>query len=780
LGEIGAKSIWFAIAALLLAILFYVIAGSNPRRMAIANALFVIGCGTFFVPFAAILTLFIRDQFQFQYVFNHGDTITELKYKIAGVWTAQEGSFLLWAVCTSLFGLLTLRGSGVYRRAYASTFAVVLCILGGILAFESPFGLLKDVVQNGEVLIPPRGNGMVPSLQNYWVVIHPPVIFLGFGALTIFFAYGVAALIHQDAKQWIALARPWGLAILGVLGLGICMGGLWAYETQGWGGFWAWDPVENVSLVPWLFLVILVHGFIVQTARGKWAIGNLWLSGLPFISFVYGTFLTRSGLLDKVSVHSFASMNGTALQILRIALITLTVAFVGLAIWRAKTVAMATVEPQAEESGVTRESGYRFGMLLFLLLGAVIALGMSWPVITALQGGQGSRVEEWLYHQVVVWFFIPIMFAMAAVPFISWRGMGWKALLNRIANCLSLAIGATGFLYIGMMDTPWGVRAHAGTTVRNPFGGTWPMVPVVGILVALCFFVAITAGWRAIELSRKWGMTVGGFVAHVGFALLLGGLIISRGFEMKQQVFVQSGAPANALDYIVTFKELKGKDLFDRDAKAVFELEDPKGEKITVEPGLYYYNQNEEVKPQVWPYVKNSPTHDVYFALFPPVTDVWEVPQTFRVKEKREIDGITVEYLEPTTEGEPGTAGAKFGAKMRITTRTGTYDVNPKMELTEGGIQPVLTAVGTEFFAVLGRMDAGTRNVDLKLLFQKPLYPVEVYYKPLTILVWVGTGILTIGGLMAAFGRRRRIVAEREPKPVTMTTGNATQTATQS
>ncbi len=754
-GQAGSIAVYVALAFLVLSGILYLISGKVPKAEKFATISFVLGSISIFVPFGCLLALFIKDQFQYEYVFSHDDSLTELKYKIAGVWTAQEGSFLLWACATSLFGLLTIGGSGIYRRTYGTVFALILGSLCGILAYESPFDLLKDVVQKGEVLMPPRGNGMTPSLQNYWVVIHPPTIFLGFGALTIFFAYAVAAMVHKNAKDWITYCRPWSLVTLAILGLGLSMGGLWAYETQGWGGFWAWDPVENVSLVPWLLMAALIHGIIVQNVRGRWAASNLIMGGLPFLSFVYGTFLTRSGLLDKVSVHSFASMDRNALGILRGFLIFLVVGFIALCVWRAKSVANETVKSIEPENGINRENSYRFGMMVLSMLGLVIAVGMSWPVIAALRGGQGARVEEWLYHQVVVWFFIPLMLLMGAAPFVSWREMGAKALFGRIANVLSLSIGLTGFTFIGLMDGPFGVRSHAESTVRNPMGGTWPLIPVLGLLMFLCWFVAVTGGWRAIELAKKWKMSVGGFVSHLGFAVLIGGLILSRGMEKKQQSFVQSGSPASALDYVVSFKKLEGKDLFDRDSKAVFEFKDPAGRTFDATPGLYYYEQGEELKTQVWPFVKSSPTHDVYVALFPPVTDVWEMPMTFKPKEKRTVDQITVEYLEPTSNGTTG-VGAKFGAKMRITTRTGTFDVEPQMQVTEGGIQPLLTPVGTEFFAVLGRMDAATRAVDLKLMFQKPLYPLEVFYKPMTSLVWVGTGILTIGGLMSAFARRRR------------------------
>jgi cytochrome c-type biogenesis protein CcmF len=503
---------------------------------------------------------------------------------------------------------------------------------------------------------------------------------------------------------------------------------------------------------------VLTHGIIVQNAGGRWAQSNLWLAGLPYISFLYGTFLTRSGLLDNVSVHSFASMDKNALVVLRSFLVAASVAYVGLCLWKAKAVARVTYPNPVVHEGLHRESAYRFGMLLLALLGIVISVGMSWPVITAMRGGQGARVEEWLYHQVVVWFFVPLMLLMAVTPFISWRAMGRAVLWNRIANILSLSIGLTGFLFIGIMDQPWGVRSQMTETLRNPFGGTWPVVPVVAALMFLCFFTAVAALWRTIELAGKMKLSVGGFIAHAGFALLLGGLILSRGFEKKTRTFVQAGSPATALDYSVSFRKLEGKNLFDRDGQAVFELTGMGQRPFEMRPGMYYYEQGEELKTQVWPAIRSMPDHDVYMALFPPVTDVWEAPQPFRVGETRTIDNIKVTYESPTMTGTPGTTGATFGGVFKIESRGEGYTVNPTLALTPQGPQPSMTKAGDEFFVLVGRMDAKDKSVDLRLMFQRPIYPIELFYKPFTSLIWVGTGILTLGGLMAALARRRRRV----------------------
>lgn len=223
-----------------------------------ATRLFVGSVAAVALTFAALLALFVTDQFSFRYVFAHGAADHEIQYKVAGVWSGQEGSFLLWALCSGLFGTAALRSVGAVRRAYLSVYGLLQAALCGILAYESPFDLLPLV--DGRQVMPPTGQGMSPTLLNYWVTIHPPTIFLGFGSLGVLFAWSAAALVSGRLAEWAAPARPWALVSLSLLGVGLCMGGFWAYETLGWGGFWAWDPVENTSLVPWCVVAALVHG----------------------------------------------------------------------------------------------------------------------------------------------------------------------------------------------------------------------------------------------------------------------------------------------------------------------------------------------------------------------------------------------------------------------------------------------------------------------------------------------------------------------------------------
>lgn len=767
-GTIGKGAIVAGLALFVLAAALWIFRRAKPAR-----ALFYGGIASLFTAFGTLVALFVGNQFQYEYVYNHSEAGAELKYKVAGVWTAQQGSFLLWAVCTAVFGGLALRATKSYERWYGAIVSGFLASLCGILAYETPFGLMKEVVQNGQAFVPPDGVGIPPTLFNYWVIIHPPTIFMGFGSLIVPFALACAAMLDRNAVDWVRIVRPWALTGFAILGLGVCMGGLWAYETLGWGGFWQWDPVENASFIPWLILAAFIHGVMVQITKGRMIGANLMLAGLGFISFVYGTFLTRSGLLENVSNHSFASMDRSALVILRTILMVVTGGFAALYVWRGRP--LAAVAQTDEEVGYRREAFYRFGSLMLFLLGVVIALGMSWPVITALQNGKGSKVEEFLYHKVVVWFFVPTMLAMAVAPFVSWRGMARRELIMRVVNVFSLSLFITGMTLVALQGPDWGLHSNWENTVAAPWGGRLPTVPVVALLLLLCVFVAVSGMWRAIESARRAQSSVGAFVAHFGFAMLIGGLIVSRGLERKEQVFVQAGQPVQtSMGYTIVFKDFTGKDLEDRENKAIFEVTDREGRKFEARPGLYMFDQGGQTKWQVWPHIERQNFHDVYFALHDPVMDVFEEPMALKPGETKKDGSISIAYVKPLQEGEPGMPGAKFGADLRVTVQdegkpSETFEAAPMLELSQGGLLPILAPVGDDLIATIGRLDAATKAVDVRLILAKPIYPVEIYTKPLTGLVWLGTGILSIGGLMSAFARRSRAVraAREAKKPVT-------------
>ena len=795
-GTLGRIFIWSGLAAFIVGLFQALVL---PRLTKLGSAMAVMGGLSVISAFATLGSLLVRNQYEFRYVFEHSQATDPLQYKIAAIWSGQEGSFLLWATTSSIFLLLTLWGTGAYRRWFSAAYFAFLGALCGILSYESPF-----VVQlfHGGAYIPPTGLGLNASLQNYWLVIHPPTIFTGFGSLTVLFAYGFAALVMRSYKDWVPQVRPWALVSLSVLGIGLCMGGFWAYETLGWGGFWKWDPVENVSFVPWIMTAALIHGFIVQGTRGRWMTSNLLLGGIPFLLFVYGTFLTRAGFLDGVSVHSFAEMEHTAHMVLLTFCVTAAVGYIGLWAFRALKDPLLQSEPDtlnrrrsarsdafdrglaprdAEALGTNREGWYRFGSLLLCLTGIATAVGMSVPLFLVIAHKPPKVVEEHLYHLVLVWFFVPIMFGMAVAPFVSWRSIGALKLLERMFNVLSITVGVLGICMLVMNNSEHGVHMLQGSTIDFPFGIKISSLPWVIFLLGFCTFTIVANLWRVVELRRAQKSSLGSFVAHIGVAVAMAGLITSRGLERTQRYALQEqdiAAPLANVDesgnvlsgqilpYTIMLHEVDPSGMQDKDNKLHMDVHGVT-ESFEAAPGFYFRTENGEQKQMAWPFIHHELSHDTYIALGGQQIQAGDAQtlssgETKTFKETDPQSGavlpyrLTYEKMEMV--GQPGQPGTKFIAYVQVQVPNGTkLLVKPSIVIGEQGgplMQPVL--VDSDYFITMMRMDAATKSVTLQMNYTRPLYWADLMYKPLVGLVPLGAGIMTLGGLMAAWYRRKK------------------------
>lgn len=758
-GDVGRASILLATAFFAVSVLAWLFGASHPKWRRAADWAFGLGSLGLFSAFGSLAALFVANRFEFEYVWGHSDLANAIPYRIAGIWSGQEGSFLLWATGAAIFGLLARRGVGEYKRWFTVVYASFLGAICGILAYETPFA---HNLFEGQIVVPENGVGLSPSLQNYWVTIHPPTIFLGFASLTVLFALAIAAMAKKDYETWIPIVRPWAILSTTLVGVGLCMGGFWAYETLGWGGFWMWDPVENVSFVPWCLGLAFVHGIFVQSARKRWQISNLLLGALPFLAFAYGTFLTRSGFLANASVHSFAEMNRSALWVLVGVVGLATLGFLGL--WLVRLFQARPDEQAAQAKGFHREGFYRFGAILLCAMGLAALIGMSVPLFMALAGNDPKTVEEPVYHMVLPWVFVPLMLVMAVAPFATWRGLGGKEFTRRIYNVLCITIGLAGLLLVGLRLSPLARIADLAPIINFPMG-----IKAVGLawlvfLGCLCLFVVVANVWRLVEMRRGAKLGLGSFVSHIGVAVLVAGLILSRGFERHGETVIMQDHPGRTLAYSISYKGMTS-DLYDRDNKVEFEVRDPHDGKLlfVASPGLYYVRTpGGEENPMVWPFIKRSAGHDVYFTLQPPQTE-GSAPIQFKPGETKQIGGMAITYEKMVREGEPGVPGTTFGAQLKIDTGEKTMQVRPHMELTEsGGVQPHPASIDPLFALAMVGMDAGTQSVTLQLQLTSPMYPIEIYHKPFTSFVWAGTGVMMIGGFMSALYRRPKRTPTKE------------------
>jgi cytochrome c-type biogenesis protein CcmF len=288
----------------------------NGRSLFYLHSLFILGV------IVVMFLIIYQHRFEYHYAYSHASKYLPVHYMISCFWEGQEGSFLLWIFWNCVLGMILIKTNKTWEAPIMVIFAVVQAFLAsmilGISIFDikigsSPFVLLRDVIQDpifqiNPEFVPKDGTGLNPLLQNYWMVIHPPTLFLGYATTLIPFSYVIAGLWKKDYKNWIKPALPWAILSTALMAIGQLMGAYWAYETLSFGGYWSWDPVENAVYVPWIIQVASVHTMIIFKKNNTALKTSIILVITTFILILYATFLTRSGILGNASVHSFTDL----------------------------------------------------------------------------------------------------------------------------------------------------------------------------------------------------------------------------------------------------------------------------------------------------------------------------------------------------------------------------------------------------------------------------------------------------------------------------------------
>ena len=354
------------------------------------------------------------------------------------------------------------------------------------------------------------------------MVIHPPILFLGFTALAVPFAHAVAALLKKDFTFWIKVAKPWVVFASLSLGTGIILGGYWAYETLGWGGFWGWDPVENSSFVPWLTSVALIHTMLTQSNSGSFLKTNFALSILSFILVLYSTFLTRSGVLGDTSVHSFVDPGMLVYWLLIGVMFMFMIIGFGLMIYRSKD--MPKIE--VKHTILSRDFALFLGAAVLVLLSFFVALGTSSPIITNIIKGKISAVDISYYNNTALPLTIILALLISFGQLLWWQSSKLDQFLKSliVPSILSL-IGTIFAIYIGVNEI-------------------FILVYIFSSLLAL--FVNI---YTAYKISKETAKHVGGSVAHIGLALMLIGFITSSKYDDKKTLSLEQGKSYSTFGY---------------------------------------------------------------------------------------------------------------------------------------------------------------------------------------------------------------------------------------
>ena len=695
---------------------------------------------------AHLLYLILTHQFEYSYVKSYSSSDLNVFYLISTFYAGQEGSFLLWIFLAAVFGFFVMNGS---KKPHPHVMVIILLseafMLSMLLGIELPsglsigsdlFALVPGVIESSDLFSIslkriPEGNGLNPLLQNPWMVMHPPVLFVGFAALLIPFSYAVAAVWKKDYDHWIHEAMPWTVFSTAMLGLGIIMGGYWSYKVLGWGGYWGWDPVENSSLVPWLIATALIHTIIIQKKNGALKRTNIALAGLAYVAVLYSTFLTRSGILGDFSVHSFADL-GMSRQLLGFVLIFLGLG-VGLLLLRFKSI---PVVPTGNAI-LSREFFLIGGAIVLLLIGLVIAAGTSAPIINRLFTSKPDPVLPEFYNRVTLPLAILMAGFLTVGPFISVKDNSLQNLLKAIIPALFIGIVFSGILVI------FGLQS----------------VPLT--LLALTAMTSLVANiQKLIRIVRVQPQQAGGSLTHVGLGFMLLGFMAGH-YDRTEHLELRKNTAVNSFGKKLTYTGIE-KYEHDKDAFIIQIVDDEK--TMIAKPMMH---KSRDMTLQI-PDVLHAITKDFYIS---PVNLMIDIPNQAIIKKNKpeSISGYTIKLTGFNFNTPDTTDKTRIQIKpiLEIGINETINTIEPTFEIAEGKQPKVIPASlpddSTVTFAIT---DINIKDksflVEANGIKGLPTKPTEVLLieasiKPYINVLWVGTYLLTFGFMLSIYRRWKEL-----------------------
>ncbi|MBI0445480.1 heme lyase CcmF/NrfE family subunit [Deinococcus sp. DB0503] len=467
-----------------------------------------------------LMAALLRDDFSVRYVAEHSMRASPTWVKVTDLWGALEGSILLWTWLLAAYAFilsLTVRRDALRPWALGAMFVSLLFFVGVCASIASPFIPLARV--------PADGLGPNPALQNHWMMaVHPVLLYLGFVGLSVPFAYAVAALVTgRLSDHWVVVTRRWTLVAWTFLTAAIVAGGWWSYETLGWGGYWAWDPVENASFIPWLLTTAFLHSVQIQERRGLMRSWNVWLIVLAYASTVLGTFLNRSGIVQ--SVHAFAG--GPVGPVFLGFLAFLLILGIGLAAWRAPHL-RDEAEPPAP---VSREGAFLAGNWLFLVFAVMVLVGTLFPtLVEAVQGRRDTSVGPAFYNAFALPLGLGLLLLMGVGPLLPWRRADGQSFWRALRPLLLAGLGAALLAFL-LGVRAWGVLGTVALAAYNLVG--------LGLLTARA---VRQRGGGLLGLVREQPRRYGAYLAHVGLIVVALGIAFSGTYKRDAQATLNVGA----------------------------------------------------------------------------------------------------------------------------------------------------------------------------------------------------------------------------------------------
>jgi cytochrome c-type biogenesis protein CcmF len=528
----------------------YAALGKNRRLADSARNALVACFGATAVAATVLAIALVNHDFSFVYVASHTSRNLSTVYALSAFWGGQEGSLLLWLLVLSGYGALAVL---LNRRLLRDLIVWVVPVVGAIASFFA--FILVAISSPFQTQVPPiDGAGLTPSLQNPYMVAHPPMLYLGYVGLTIPFAFAAAAMLsgHTD-ERWIVATRRWTLAAWMFLGFGQILGAHWAYVEVGWGGYYAWDPVENAALMPWLAATAFLHSVMIQERKGMLRVWNMILVALAFELAIFGDFLTRSGVIN--SIHSFAK---SSIGAWFLAFVIVTTLFsVALILWRLPLLRART----KLESPLSREATFLYNNLLLVALCLTVLWGVIFPILTELFLGQSRVIGRPYYDFFLRIFGLPLLLLMGIGPLIAWRRASARALLKTLRWPIAVAI-ATGVALI---------LAGAGSSRPGLIAYTFSAFVLTTIVVE--FVRGTRATGSLFQLVARNRRRYGGYIVHAAVVLFAIGVAGSSAYQTNTEKKLALGQSMTVAGHTVTFDRLEhGRSGVANETRAVLTL----------------------------------------------------------------------------------------------------------------------------------------------------------------------------------------------------------------
>ncbi len=511
----------------------------NKNYLIVAERAILATCYSIFLAFFCLLNELLVSNFNLQYVAQYTSYETPLFFKVTALWAGQAGSLLFWSFITAIFTVTYIFTT--LKRMHTLKFHSYL-ILAFIFLF---FLILSNFIANpfdpiSADIIVQNGNGLNPLLQNFFMAIHPPILYVGFTGSAIIFVMALSASISKDISfDWVQSIRRWSLFVWTFLSAGIILGGYWAYNELGWGGYWAWDPVENSSLMPWLTLTAFIHSSMIQEKRGMLKKWNFLLATSTYLLVILGTFITRSGVIS--SVHSFTAENLGPVFFTFLSLLILYTIF-----WFLRRKSYLDTEDRID-SFTSREGGFLYNNLILILMCFTIMWGTLFPILSEAWDGNKIYVGASYFNQLNIPIGLVLLFLMGVGPLLSWNYTSQNILLGRFKKPLIISF-ISGLLYL----------------LFFPSFHIYVLVAIMGVAFTLTSILG--EFFKSYKKQRKLSTNIftsiikmflsnrhknGGYIVHIGIVLLFIGFI-GRAFEVEKEFSLSPGEQIYFANY--TFK----------------------------------------------------------------------------------------------------------------------------------------------------------------------------------------------------------------------------------